>query len=59
MAIPDKVTRAPEDRPTQLQEEALELVALFAQARSTKFGKPEYFRGGYLPHPYTTRRGFS
>ena len=59
MAIPDKVIRAPGDRPTQLQEEALELVALFAQARSTEFGKPEYFRGGYLSLPYATRQGFS
>lgn len=59
MAIPDKVIRAPGNRPTQLQEEALKLVALFAQARSTKFGEPEYFRRGYLSHPYATRQGFS
>jgi CHAT domain-containing protein len=44
VAILDEVIRAPRDldRPTQLQEAALRLVASFAQARSVVFGKPEY-----------------
>ena len=42
VAILDKVIRAPGDKPTQLQEAALRLVASFAQARSSMFGKPEY-----------------
>ncbi len=43
-AILDKIIafRDPGDRPSQNHEIALELVALFAQARSTMYGNPEY-----------------
>jgi CHAT domain-containing protein len=43
-AILDKIIAFcdPEDRPSQTREIALELVALFAQARSTMYGNPEY-----------------
>jgi CHAT domain-containing protein len=43
-AILDKIiaSRAPGDRLNQYQEMALKLIAPFAQARSTAYGKPEY-----------------
>jgi CHAT domain-containing protein len=41
-AILDKVLHAPGDGQTQHKECALRLAAIFAQARSSIFGKPEY-----------------
>src|SRR6267142_1358164 len=59
-AILDKIiaSHAPGDRLNQYQEMALKLIASFAQARSTAYGKPEYLEDA-IHHLRTLLRGVS